>query len=212
MDWFITFITTNAPYAHWFLFGALMLAGLNVPISEDLMLIISGVLASAFVPENLPYLFAAVFLGSYLSDFVAYWLGYRFGPKLWEMRWFAKTVKRERLKKMEHYYAKYGVTTLLVGRFIPFGVRNCLFMSAGMAQMPLLKFAIADGIACLASNSALFWLAYYFGKNYDTLLGYVRMFDYAIFATFLGGVVGFFLLRHLRKRRKKALLKSEETE
>src|SRR3989338_8736419 len=167
MDSLFQFILSHAGYAHWIVFGALMLAGLNVPISEDLMIITSALLAATVVPENTEKLFIAVFLGCYLSDWVSYWIGRSLGRKLWQVRWFAKTVDEKRLTQIQQYYEKYGFWTLLLGRFIPFGVRNCLFLSAGMGKMPFSKFLLSDGIACICSNTALFTLTYSLGKNYE---------------------------------------------
>src|SRR4029078_10224849 len=107
---------------------------------EDLMIILSAVLAATVVPENTLQLFLGVFLGCYLSDWVCYWIGRKFGPKLWNIRWFAKTFDQKRLHQTHSYYARYGFWTLLIGRFIPFGVRNCLFLSAGLGRMHFGKF------------------------------------------------------------------------
>jgi len=150
------FFMAHAHYAHFVIFGLFMLAGLNIPISEDVLIIASGMLASTIVPENTWKLFLAVFLGAYLSDFIPYYLGRRFGHNLWNVRWFSRMVKPHRLEQIKHYYHKYGILTLLIGRFIPFGVRNCLFLSAGLGKMRFWKFAMSDGIACLISNTTLF--------------------------------------------------------
>lgn len=188
MESLIPFIVENAQYAHWVVFGLLMLAGLNVPISEDFLIIVSGVLASTVVPENAYKLFLGVFLGAYISDWVVYWFGRHFGPRLWRMRWFSSVFHPKRLQQIERYYQKYGILTLLVGRFIPFGVRNCLFATAGMGKMRFGKFLIADGIACLCSNLALFLLAYFCGKNCSHLVKYANI---VIFSLFLIALVGF---------------------
>jgi len=190
MDTVIQFLFEHAHHAHWIIFSALMLAGINVPISEDLMIILSAVLAATVVPENTALLFTFVFLGCYISDWVCYWIGRKWGPKLWNIKWFAKTVDRKRLDSIHNYYEKYGFWTLLVGRFIPFGVRNCLFLSAGVAKMPFGKFLLADGIACALSNSTLFTLAFYAGKNYQTLLHFVKTFNIFLFIFFLVSIIG----------------------
>lgn len=190
MDSIIQFFFENAHHAHWYVFGALMLAGLNIPISEDLMIIISAVIAATIAPENTLILFLGVFLGCYLSDLVCYWIGRKFGPKLWNIRWFAKTVDRKRIDQIHLYYQKYGFWTLLVGRFIPFGVRNCLFLTAGIGRMNFFKFACSDGIACAASNTTLFTLAYYAGKNYQQLLGSLKTFNLLLFLAFAVSVIG----------------------
>ena len=199
MDTIIPFIFAHAQYAHWIVFGALMLAGLNVPISEDLMIIFSAVLASTVIPENTYKLFLAVFLGCYLSDWVCYWVGRHFGPKLWNIRWFAKTFEQKKIDKVHEYYAKYGFLTLLVGRFIPFGVRNGLFLTAGLGKMPFGKFLLSDGIACAFSNTTLFSLAYLAGKNYEALLASLKTFNIFLFGAFVIAIIGFIWYKRKRK-------------
>jgi membrane protein DedA with SNARE-associated domain len=190
MEQMIEFIFAHAQYAHWIIFGALMLAGINVPISEDLMIILSAVLAATVVPENTVWLFTCVFLGCYISDWVCYWIGRKWGPKLWNIRWFAKTFDRKKLDQIHGYYERYGFWTLLIGRFIPFGVRNCLFLTAGMGRMHFGKFLLSDGIACLLSNTTLFTLTYYVGKNYQELLSSLKLFNILLFGAFVVLIIG----------------------
>jgi len=181
---FTEFLTAHAHEAHWWIFCALILAGFNLPISEDLMLITSGMLASTLVPENTYILFTAVFLGCYLSDWISYGLGRTIGLKLLDFYWFGKSFKNDRLKLISNYYKKYGFLTLLIGRFIPFGVRNCLFITAGLSKMSFKKFIISDGLACFISNITLFSLSYSFGKNNALLLEYISQYNILVFSIF----------------------------
>ncbi|HSX26316.1 MAG TPA: DedA family protein [Chlamydiales bacterium] len=199
METLIQFIFEHAQYAHWIVFGALMLAGINVPISEDLMIIFSAVLAATVVPENIYKLFAAVFLGCYISDWACYWVGRSLGPKLWNISWFAKTFDRKRIDQIHAYYAKYGFFTLLVGRFIPFGVRNCLFLTAGLGRMPFGRFLLSDGIACICSNTILFTVAYQVGKNYQTLLESIKTFNIFLFSAFVVLIIAFIWYKKKKK-------------
>ena len=64
-----------ARYVHLISFGLLILAGFNFPVSEDLIMIISGSIAATIVPENTFYIFAGCFWGAYFSDIIAYSLG-----------------------------------------------------------------------------------------------------------------------------------------
>ena len=200
MEPIIQFVFEHAPYAHWIIFGALMLAGFNIPISEDLMIIFSAVLAATVIPENIYKLFLGVFLGCYLSDWVCYGIGRYFGPKLWHISWFAKSVNKSRIDQIEAYYARYGFLTLILGRFIPFGVRNALFLTAGLGKMPFGKFILSDGIACLLSNTTLFTLAYFVGKNYEMLIEAVKTFNIFLFSAFTVAIIAFIWY----KRREKA--------
>ena len=43
---------------------------------------------------------------------------------------------------MMGFYKKYGALTLVIGRFIPFGVRNAIFLTSGISKMPFAKFFI----------------------------------------------------------------------
>jgi membrane-associated protein len=192
--------------AHWIIFFALILAGFNIPISEDLMLVTSGVLASAFVPENTFKLWAAVFIGAYISDAIAYWTGRLLGPKLLTMKFFSKFLKQERIDKMHAFYEKWGFLAFLVGRFVPFGVRNCLFISAGMGHMSFPKFLLMSGFASLISTTTAFYIAYTFGKHYEVLLDYLKTFDVAIIIVISASVlavIGFIWYKKRSNAKKK---------
>lgn len=64
MEELIPFIQANIHHAHYIIFTTLLLAGLNIPVSEDAMIFISALLASKH-PEYLPHLFIAVYLGAF---------------------------------------------------------------------------------------------------------------------------------------------------
>ncbi|MDI1230662.1 MAG: DedA family protein [Methylobacter sp.] len=171
-------IQTNIPYAPYIIFGALMLAGLNIPISEDAMLFVSAVLASTY-PDYLVQFFIAVYLGAYLSDLVCYWLGRILGAKLFEIRFFANRVSAQRIGKIHLFYEKHGLITILVGRFIPFGVRNGLFLTAGLGRMNFLKFALADLTACTITTISYFSLYYHYGNS---VIDYIKTGNKIVFA------------------------------
>ncbi len=170
MEELIQIIQANIQYAPLIIFGSLLLAGLNIPVSEDAMLFISAMLASSN-SAYLPQLFIGVYMGAYLSDLICYSLGRILGPKLFELRFFANMVPPERIDKIHRYYEQYGIITLIIGRFIPFGVRNGLFLTAGLGQMDFVKFALADLLACTISTITFFTLYYNYGEN---VIDYVK--------------------------------------
>lgn len=195
MEDLIQFIQANIHNAHFIIFGLLLLAGFNIPVSEDAMLFISALLASKN-SEYLPHLFIAVYMGAYLSDLICYSLGRILGPKLFEIRFFANMVPPERIKKIHSFYEKYGIVTLILGRFIPFGVRNGLFLTAGLGKMKFLKFSLSDLLACTISTVFFFTLYYHYG---NTVIEYVKQGNIIVFsiATI---ALGIYLIR---KRRRK---------
>lgn len=168
--WFVAH-TAHAPL---FIFSLLLLTGFSIPISEDVLVIMSGVLAGTVLPEKRIALFLAAFLGSYCSDFIAFLVGRLLKGGL--SRFFLSFQPNS---SVERFFRRYGNITLLLGRLIPFGVRNSIFMAAGAGKMHIGKFLLIDAIGCLCFSSTLFFLAARCGENYQSLhqlvisIGYV---------------------------------------
>jgi len=195
MEEFFQIVQQNVHIAHWIIFGMLLLAGFNIPVSEDAMLFISALLAFQN-PEYLYPLFAGVFLGAYFSDLICYWLGRKLGPKIWKNKFFAKMVSPEKVKRIGSFYEKYGIVTLIFGRFIPFGFRNGLFLTAGFGKMNFLKFALSDLCACIISCVSFFSIYYKFGT---TAIDYIKKGNILIFALALTLLAVFYFLRQKKK-------------
>lgn len=193
------YIQANVAMAPFIIFGLLFLAGFNIPVSEDAMLFISAILA-AKNPEYATSLFIGVFAGAYISDLICYGLmGRYFGNKIFKIKFFANMAPPERIEKVTQFYAKYGIWTLIFGRFIPFGVRNALFLTAGLGKMNAIKFAISDLIACTISCVSFFYLYYTYG---ETVISYVKQANTILFALALAIVSG--ILIHKKRSQNKA--------
>lgn len=199
MDAFISWITSHAAHAHWMVLGILLLTGFNVPISADLLIIAAAILAATCIPDHAIHLYLAIFLGCYGSAAIAYWMGRLVGRKMLKYRWFARLLPQERLDKAHSFYQRFGFITLLVGRFIPFGVRNCLFMSTGMSRLSFKKFALWDLFACFIWSFTVFHLVYLVGQNYELLSRYFKVFNIVIFSAFAVTLILFIWY----KRKKK---------
>lgn len=176
MTSWIDWIIQHGEQAHWLIFAGALLAGLSIPVSIDLLIMASGILAATVVPHHTIHLFLAIFLGCYSSAAIAYWIGRIGGKKLLRFPWFAKILTEERLKKIEMFYQKHGLITLILGRFIPFGVRNGIFLTIGASSFSFLKFLLWDLLAVFIWSLSCFYLFYKVGENYQTLLGYLKNF------------------------------------
>ncbi|MCE5293335.1 MAG: VTT domain-containing protein [Chlamydiales bacterium] len=164
MESLVTWFCEHGPYAPLVIFGLLVITGFSIPVSEDLILLASGALASTVLPEYTIALFCAAFFGSFISDCVAYGLGRVVGIKM----------KSKKMVRLAAFYKKFGILTLFVGRCIPFGIRNGIFMTAGAGKMKFYKFLLTDGIACFLFSLLLFYLGFTCGKNYDALAASVH--------------------------------------
>ncbi len=206
MEYLTDLIARHAHHAHWYLFAAIMLAGFNIPFSADILILLAAVLAATVVPEHLWLLFGSILLGCYFSAMCAYWLGRLLGASLSKSKFLSKIMPPKRLTKIKQFYNKYGLWTLVLGRFIPFGVRNCIFMSSGMSKVHFGKFILMDALACTLWCSTTFYLFFALGKNYETLWHYLKTFNLLIFAAFSVTVIGLIWY----KSRKKAQRMSTE--
>lgn len=188
------FICLHNANAHWIICGLILLAGLNVPISEDFLLLSAGALASTYFTQGTFYMFGLVFAACLISGWEAYWMGRLLGPKLLQIRWFGHILPQSRIDKIEYFYKKYGILTFIVGRFIPGGVRNALFLSSGLTKMPFLLFMRRDFVGCLLASSVVFYLGYLFGSNSQTIFHYMEMYERGfliLFSLLIGGLVFF---------------------
>jgi len=142
----------------------LLLAGCNIPISEDLIIITGAILSEDnhfLLVSNL----VAIFIGVIASDFIMYWIGTRVRKRTAKSSYFSTLVPEHAMEKMHDKLDKYGIFTFIVCRFIPFGVRNTLFFTSGFFNLRLRVFALYDIIAALISVNTLFFLAYFLGDD-----------------------------------------------
>lgn len=201
MDLFVQFISDHASHAHWFIFLGLLLAGCNVPISIDLLVISAALLAAQFVPENLWLLYGTLLIGCSFSAWISYFLGKKLGDRLKTWKIFKSILSEKKIASVKTFYQKYGIWAFVIGRFIPFGIRNALFMSNGMSRTPFLRFVILDFIACFIWISISFSLFFYLGQNFDTLWAHVKIINSYIFVSFSLAVIAIFWYKRANRIR-----------
>ena len=87
-----------------------------------------------------------------------YWLGRR-GGRAWLVRDGRLAVHRRRVvAKADRFFARYGVATVFIGRWIP-GLRYLAAVMAGATRMPWWRFAAANAAGGLVWASAVATLA-----------------------------------------------------
>ena len=194
IDGYLETHLTTAPFV---IFGLLLLAGFFLPVSEDLM-VLTAALLSARHPELTGSVFIALFLGAFCSDIICYSLMGRYlGNKLINTSFISRFVSRQMLEQVQSFYNQYGIPTLFFGRFIPFGVRNALFFSAGLSKMNPVKFVVTDFFACLLAIMFYFSLYYNIGKSILKSVDTAKMF---LFGLAVVVALGFSLKKFLFSR------------
>ncbi len=202
MEHLFEIIIEYRAYAPWITFGLILLAGLNLPISIDILVVINALLAAHTIPEYTFYLFLSILVGCYLSAWVSFYIGRKFGRILMRYTWFSKILCEKKLNQVSNFYKKYGFFTLIVGRFIPGGFRNVIFMTTGMSAVSFKQFILRDSIAVFIWTSVCFYIYYTIGLNFQTLLKYVKTFNILIFFSFVITIIG---VVWYNKHKKKVL-------
>ena len=202
MNYLISILYDLAPYIHFVSFGLLLLAGLNLPVSEDLIFIISASIAATLARENTVYILIACVSGALLSDIMAFLIGKYFAAKIIKHKFVRKFIPTEKINTIAAFYKKYGNKTLFFGRFIPFGVRNAIFMTAGLVDVKLKRFVIIDSAALVITSTILFSLGYKFGENYTKILSYVGHIKVLIAIIVLIIIIVKIIIYYIRKKSK----------
>lgn len=114
-------------------------SGLLFPfLPGDSLLFTAGLLASSGVIDVPVWLVIVVaFVAAALGDQVGYFLGRRFGRRLFTPD--ARILRTRYLEEAEHFFAKYGGVALVLGRFVPV-VRTYVPLAAGASDYHYRKF------------------------------------------------------------------------
>ena len=179
-------------------FIALLLAGLSVPVSEDLI-VITGALICQETPSMLVPTFVALYAGIAISDYFPYFLGICIRKGTIKINFITRFFSQKKTDKMYRYMEKYGIFTFIVGRFIPFGVRNTMFMTAGFFNLKLRRFALYDITAVTISLSTLFFLAYHFGEAIEKPFQVIGIILFVLLLSTITFII-IYIVRNMRKK------------
>ncbi len=141
-------------------------------------------------------------LGSLVGSLLSYVIG-RFGGQPLVAR-FGKYIllDQEDLERTDRFFRRRGGLTVFVARFIPV-VRHLISLPAGFAGMRILPFCLFTVAGAGLWNAFLTWCGYILRKNWPTVLRYSHVIDIVVVAA-LAGLLALFIVRHLRRRRRKA--------
>lgn len=164
MESIIAFFSNYFTYWPLVCFFSLLLSGFNLPISEDVLIVISALISyedrSLLIPN-----YIGLYAGIYASDIISYWLGRMIGNGVLKLKLISKSLTPKRVAFISNKLEKHGFLTFIVTRFIPFGMRNVLFMTSGFTKLPFPKFLLFDGIAAIISSTTLYALVLFIGES-----------------------------------------------
>jgi membrane protein DedA with SNARE-associated domain len=142
-------------------------AGMGVPISQDLVLLLGGLLASREITGFWPTV-AAGYFGAVLGDTLMHRWGQKLGPRAWASPRVQKHLTPERQAKLRRHFEKHGALTIIVGRHTPL-VRAIIFFLSGASGVPRWKMVLADAFSAALTIPFWVWLGFKFGEQLPEL-------------------------------------------
>jgi membrane protein DedA with SNARE-associated domain len=111
-----------------------------VPIPSEVIMPLAGY-ALAHTQIQLVLLATVASLASNLGSIPAYWVGAKGGRPMVERYGSWLLLSRRDLDRVDHFFARYGSITVLIGRMLPI-VRTFIAFPAGVAKMNQVRFHI----------------------------------------------------------------------
>jgi membrane protein DedA with SNARE-associated domain len=167
-------------------------AGVGVPVSIDILLIIAATLAANMELPTVVFLFIVYTLSCIGSASIAYWIG-RVG--VGKIQRFAPFVA-----KTQKYYDRFGIWTVFFVRFIPFGARNIVYYTSGMAKLSFVKFLCCDALACFLWAGIFFAFFYNISASLEQLIAKQSMINLSLFCAFSVTVIGIICYKFIKRR------------
>jgi len=141
---FANLLGAYGPFA---VFLLLMLSGIGLSVTEDLIIIPAGILIGHGTLNPVSTALCA-YAGVVASDLLWFTICYRYGTPLLHKRWFKRVVHPRRLLEAKHQIEKRGAWVIVMARFVP-GSRTTAITAAGVLHLEPMKFFQADALCSL---------------------------------------------------------------
>jgi membrane protein DedA with SNARE-associated domain len=190
----LLWISKYGPFALFVLFALGIIA---LPVPEESLMVISGILISQ---GDLPFVSTvlACIVGSMVGITVSYLIGRTAGHYMLIKygSWFGLT--KERLAQAHEWFESYGKWTLFFGYFIP-GVRHFTGIFAGASELSYHHFSFFAYMGALAWASTFLSIGYFFG---DYWLSIYEIIESKIEIVVIGLIILAALFLFLKRMRK----------
>lgn len=153
-------VSLLSPHAALLAFVLLLAGGLALPIPEDVVLVSAGIVAG-LGHAGLADMLVITFLGVLLGDVAMYAIGWHWGNRIRQWRFFDRLVSAEREAGIRAAFARRGIWFVFAARFL-WGIRVAVYLVAGMSrQIVPARFLLADGLAVLLTVPVKVVLGFY---------------------------------------------------
>ena len=161
----VGFFVEHGSYA--LMTGALVAAGLGLPLPEDIVMISGAILAQRHITD-LRLTVVALVLGVFLGDSALFLVARRVGPAIYRWRWIARVLPQARREWIEAKIARYGGLVVFAARHVA-GLRGPTFAIAAIHGISYPRFIAWDLLALTISLPVWMAMGWFFSDSLDQL-------------------------------------------
>jgi len=129
----------------------------------DSLLFAAGMLTASTGILNIWLLIGLLILSAILGDNLNYFVGRKFGERVFTIPIIRKFVKREYLDRTQIFYERHGGKTIIMARFIPI-IRTFAPFAAGLGKMEYKKYMTFCVAGAILWVNLLALAGYFFGN------------------------------------------------
>lgn len=186
-------------YGSFVLFVMLTLGIIALPIPEETLMVIAGILMHKG-KLNIPATIIFAYLGSVCGITMSYLLGRSAGQFLLTKygRWFG--INAAHIQRAHYWFERFGKWLLFIGYFIP-GVRHFTGFSAGMTKLEYKYFALFAYLGALVWVSLFLSLGYFLGHCWFSIYEKLETLDWISIGLILlfAGIFFYFFKQRTKK-------------
>lgn len=156
IDWFKHPDELLISMGPWVLLGVAVIvfveSGVLFPLLPGDSLIFAAGLLHTQLGLNMWVLVGVILAAAFLGAQVGYWIGHRWGRKLFKPD--ARILKTKYIEQAEAFFETYGGRAMVIGRFVPF-VRTFVPLAAGVAHYPYSRFLLFNTIGSVVWGAGI---------------------------------------------------------
>lgn len=186
-------------FGYFGLFILMALESMIAPVPSEVVMPFAGYLA---LQGRFSFWTAAFVsgLGSVFGSLASYYMGSYLGrPFILKFGRYL-LLEEEHLDWTEKWFKKQGDKTIFISRFVPV-VRHLISIPAGIAKMPMKKFAGYTLIGATMWNIILLYAGYKLGSHWDKIHQYSKQLD-IVFIAAVALFLAYFVWKHHKKNEK----------
>lgn len=185
------------------LFAALVIAGLGIPLPEDLVMISGAILAQRGITD-LWLTVAVLAFGVFVGDTVLYFFARHVGTAVYQWKLVNRVMPPARRQWVEQKIEKHGALVVFCARHVA-GFRGPTFALAAIHGISYPRFILWDMLALLISLPLWMGLGWFFGDSIDQLMNHTataeRLITIAVLGAVLLGLAIHAIVGAIRRRR-----------